>query len=642
MQQQSARDPLRVAVIPAAAVEAPVAPIAPSRAPAPALRALDGFAEMLVIAALLGELTLVLANVFARAYLHHSFLWADEVARLSLSVLAFIGGAVAYRRRDHAFVRIVLNLLPRPVERVCLALSDVLVLFVVALTGIASAEFLASSWGERTPILQLPATLIALPLPVGMALLALYAMSNLCRETWQMIAGLGGAFVLALFAAAATREVWLPSLGGDAAIMVALALFFVAIFSGVPVGFVLLLSTATYLWAADAASFVVLPQTMVNGTGNFILLAVPFFILAGLIMERGGISVRLVRFIHTLVGHWRGGLLQVTVASMYVVSGLSGSKPADVAAVGTVMRDQLRERHGAAEGAAVLAASAIMGETVPPSIAMLIVGSITSVSLAALFIGGLVPAAVMALCLMVLIYVRARRAGTPRVPRASFATMLRAGLGAVLPLLMPAMLLGGILFGVATPTEFAAFAVVYGLVLAVVGYRAMNLKSFMRTVADTAALTGVLLFIFAAASGFSWTLTVAYLPQRLVALLHAVGNSTEIFMLGSIALLVVVGVLLEGLPSLNVLAPLLIPIAGKLGLSELHYALVLIIAMGIGGFMPLAGVGFYVCCAIMRCDIEEASRAMVPYVIVVLIGLIIVAFVPWFALALPKYFGFRL
>ena len=642
MQQQSARDPLAAAVIPAAAVEAPVAPIAPSAPPAPALRAVDGFAEMLVIAALLGELILVLANVFARAYLHHSFLWADEVARLSLSVLAFIGGAVAYRRRDHAFVRIVLNLLPRPVERVCLALSDVLVLFVVALTGIASAEFLASSWGERTPILQLPATLIALPLPVGMALLALYAMSNLCRETWQMIAGLGGAFVLALFAAAATREVWLPWLGGDAAIMVALALFFVAIFSGVPVGFVLLLSTATYLWAADAASFVVLPQTMVNGTGNFILLAVPFFILAGLIMERGGISVRLVRFIHTLVGHWRGGLLQVTVASMYVVSGLSGSKPADVAAVGTVMRDQLRERHGAAEGAAVLAASAIMGETVPPSIAMLIVGSITSVSLAALFIGGLVPAAVMALCLMVLIYVRARRAGTPRVPRASFATMLRAGLGAVLPLLMPAMLLGGILFGVATPTEVAAFAVVYGLVLAVVGYRAMNLKSFMRTVADTAALTGVLLFIFAAASGFSWTLTVAYLPQRLVALLHAVGNSTEIFMLGSIALLVVVGVLLEGLPSLNVLAPLLIPIAGKLGLSELHYALVLIIAMGIGGFMPLAGVGFYVCCAIMRCDIEEASRAMVPYVIVVLIGLIIVAFVPWFALALPKYFGFRL
>ena len=421
----------------------------------------------------------------------------------------------------------------------------------------------------------------------------------------------------------------------------ALALFFVAIFAGVPVGFVLLLATATYLWAADAGSFVILPQTMVNGTGNFILLAIPFFIFAGLIMERGGISVRLVRFIYTLVGHWRGGLLQVTVASMYVVSGLSGSKPADVAAVGTVMRDQLRERHGSAEGAAVLAASAIMGETVPPSIAMLIVGSITSVSVGAMFIGGLVPAAVMALCLMALIYVRARRAGMPRGPRAPLPTMARAGLGAILPLLMPAMLLGGILFGIATPTEVAAFAVLYGLALAMLLYRELDLGEFMRTVLDTAALTGVLLFIFAAASGFSWTLTVAYLPQRLVALLHALGNSTEIFMLGSIVLLIVVGVLLEGLPSLNVVAPLLIPIAGKLGLSEMHYALVLIIAMGIGGFMPLAGVGFYVCCAIMRCDIERASRAMLPYLIMVLIGLLIVAFVPWVALALPRYFGFR-
>src|SRR6266849_5403686 len=555
-------------------------------APNAILRAVDAFAESILVAALLGELGLVLANVLARAYFQQSFLWADEAARLSLSVLAFIGGAVAYRRRDHAFVRVVLNLVSKRGERACLALADVVVLFVAGLTGIASAEFITSSWNERTPILQLPAALIALPLPVGMALLVLYALANLRGEHGRMAWGVGAPFVGLMAAAAATRDFWLPQLGGDAAILAALALFFTAIFAGVPVGFVLLLATATYLWGTDAASLVVLPQTMVNGTGNFILLAVPFFILAGLIMERGGISVRLVRFVYTLVGHLRGGLLQVTVASMYVVYGLSGSKPADVAAVGTVMRDELRERHGAAEGAAVLAASAIMGETVPPSIAMLIVGSITNVSVAGMFIGGL-------------------------------------------------------LLGVATPTEVAAFAVVYGLLLSVFVYREMDLHSFLRTVTDTAALTGVLLFIFAAASGFSWTLTVAYLPQRLVALLHSAGNSTEIFMIASIVLLVVAGVLLEGLPSLNVLAPLLLPIAVKLGLSGLHYALVLIIAMGVGGFMPLAGVGFYVCCAIMRCDVEAASRALVPYLVVVLIGLLFVAFVPWFALFLPNYFGFH-
>ena len=594
-----------------------------------------------MIVALLAELVLVLANVFDRTYFRRSFLWADEAARLSLSILTFVGGAVAYRRRDHAFVRILHNFVKPPVQRAFLVLSDVVVLFVVALTGIASVQFIKSGWGELTPVLQLPAALIALPLPLGMGLLALFALDNLRRGGRSVSWGVAFIFAAILTAASLTRDFWLPYLAGDGAIFVALTLFFVTIFVGVPVGFVLLLATATYLWAADAGPFVVLPQTMVNGTGNFILLAIPFFILAGLIMERGGISVRLVRFIHTLVGHWRGGLLQVTVASMYVMSGLSGSKPADVAAVGTVMRDQLRERHGTAEGAAVLAASAIMGETVPPSIAMLIVGSITSVSVGAMFVGGLMPAALMALCLMILIYARARRAGIPRTRRAPLQTMVEAGLGAVLPLMMPATLLGGILLGIATPTEIAAFAVLYGLALAMGLYHEMSLGAFMRTVLDTAALTGVLLFIFAAASGFSWTLTVAYLPQRLVELLHAIGGSTDIFILGSIVLLVLVGVLLEGLPSLNVVAPLLIPIAGKLGLSQMHYALVLIIAMGIGGFMPLAGVGFYVCCAIMRCDIEQASRAMLPYLIVVLAGLLIVAFVPWFALALPKYFGFH-
>jgi len=608
---------------------------------AAALEVVDGLAETLVAVALLGELAIVLANVAARTWLHHSFLWSDEVARLALSILAFIGGAVAYRRREHAFVRIVLNLLPPRAAAAMLASADVLVLLAVALAGVASIDFISLSWSETTPILQLPAPLIALPLPAGMALIALYALDHLRREHGRvaLAAGLAIAAVLALLAA--THTSWQPLLAGDGAIAAALVFFLVAILAGVPVGFVLILATATYLWASGAGTMLVLPQSMVNGTGNYILLAVPFFIFAGLVMERGGISLRLVRFVHAAVGHVRGGLLQVTVLSMYVVSGLSGSKPADVAAVGTVMRDQLRQRHGAAEGAAVLAASAVMGETVPPSIAMLIVGSITNVSLAALFIGGMIPAAVMMVCLMILIYWRARRSGTPPLPRASTGTMLRAGLGAVLPLLMPAMLLAGILLGIATPTEVASFAVLYGLFLALAVYRVLDLRGVLRAVSDTAALTGVLLFIFAAASGFSWSLTVAYLPQRLVELLHAIGDSRAIFMVASILLLIVVGVLLEGLPSLNVLAPLLLPIAAKLGLSGIHYALVLIIAMGIGGFMPLAGVGFYVCCAVMRSDVEAASRAMIPYLVVIVLGLLIVAFVPWFALYLPNYFGFR-
>src|SRR6185312_5868747 len=366
----------------------------------------------------------------------------------------------------------------------------------------------------------------------------------------------------------------------------------------------------------------------------------PFFVLAGLIMERGGISFRLVHFVHALVGHLRSGLLQVMVLSMYLVSGLSGSKSADVAAVGTVMRGMLkREHYSASEGTAVLSASAAMGECIPPSIAMLVLGSITKLSMIALFLAGLIPAAVVAVCLAVLIYVRAVLAKTPRSSRATLPAILSAGLHAILPLLMPVLLFVGILSGIATPTEISALAVVYGLGLSIFVYREMGIQQIAAAIIDGAALAGMVLFILAAAQGFSWALTEAYVPQRLVHLLNQVNNSVVIFMLASIILLIVAGSLLEGFPALNVLAPLLLPVAAQIGVSELHYGIVLLIAVGIGAFIPPAGVGFYICCAIMHTRIEEASLAMVPYLICLVVGLLIVAFIPWFTLVLPYAFG---
>ena len=205
--------------------------------------------------------------------------------------------------------------------------------------------------------------------------------------------------------------------------------------------------------------------------------------------------------------------------------------------------------------------------------------------------------------------------------------------------MMPVILFAGILLGIATPTEVSSFAVVYGLMLSVVVYRELDLTAFLRAVLDAAMLAGMVLFILGAASGFSWALTVAYLPQRLVDLLHGVNDNTALFTIGSIALLIVIGSVLEGLPALIILAPLLLPIAGGIGMSELHYGIVLLIAMGIGAFLPPAGVGFYVACAIMRTDIEGAARAMLPYLAVLVIALLIVAFVPWFTVFLPRALG---
>ncbi len=569
------------------------------------------------------------------------FLWTQEVAQFALSIITFIGGARAFRVGQHGFVRFVLDRLAERTRRWFETGADLLVLLAAAVAAVASLPVIAASWGELTPILSLPAALLDLPLTAGMVLIALYALDRLARRDPRLVAAVALPLAAAVTIAVATSGVWQPWLAGDGAMYLGIVLLLALLLAGLPVAFGLILATALYLETSGGPPLLAMPQNMVNGTSNFVLLAVPFFIFAGLIMERGGISLRLVRFVHALVGHFRGGLLQVMVGSMYLVSGLSGSKAADVAAVGSVMREML-EREGISPetGAAVLAASAAMGETVPPSIAILVLGSITSLSIAALFIGGLIPAAVIAVCLMALIFVQARREPGAHAQFAGGRVLLRAALGAILPLGMPVMLFAGILLGVATPTEVSAFAVLYGLGLAIVGYREMTGRDFLRAVIDTATLTGMILLILAAASGFSWALTVAGLPQRLVVLLNELQNNAAVFLVGSIVLLVVVGSLLEGLPALNVLAPLLLPIAGQIGLSRLHYGIVLVIAMGIGAFMPPTGVGFYVCCAVMRTSVEATSRAMLPYLAVLLGGLLVVAFVPWLTLSLPHAFGF--
>ena len=604
---------------------------------------LDGlarFAEAILVAALLGELLIVMINIAGRTMGYTGFLWAPEVSQIALATMTFIGGVVAYRRAQHAPVRFVLNLLPEGLSSFAQTFADVLVFAAALLAAITSFSLVEAGWHERTPILGIPVSTIDLPLMLGMIFLAIFALERLVNSAPSQALRATIPLAILLGIAIVTQSAWQPFFTGDVAVAVVLAIFVIVILGGLPVGFALMLAAAAYLWIANAGPLVTLTQNMVYGTSNYVLLAVPFFILAGLIMERGGISLRLVRFVHALVGHFRGGLLQVVVVSMYLVSGLSGSKAADVAAVGSVMRDMLeRQNYSRGEGAAVLAASAAMGETVPPSIAMLVLGSITSLSIAALFSGGLIPAAVIGLCLMALIYFRARWSNTLTTPRATLRVMAQSGLAAVLPLLMPVMLFGGIIFGIATPTEVSTFAVIYGLVLAVAIYRELPRQELMRTIVDSATLTGMVLFILAAASAFSWMLTVASLPQRLVAFLHSFNDNTAIFMVGSVVLLILTGSLLEGLPALNVLAPLLLPIAGQIGINQLHYGIILVIAMGVGAFMPPAGIGFYVCCAIQRTNVEEASRAMMPYLAVLVAGLLFVAFVPWFTLFLPHAVG---
>jgi tripartite ATP-independent transporter DctM subunit len=612
---------------------------APATPPRQGWRLLDRAVDLILGLALASELLLVVAGVISRAVFDVGLLWVDEVSKIALAIIAFIGGAAAYRERQHTILQIASKFLSPGVRDYILASAEWTVVLVAGSLGFVTVPLVEARSDEASPILGLSGFWNALPLAAGLVLIVLYALRHLATEPARLPVLMTGACATGLgLLMTVGHAVWASWIPADAALPLGFGLFLLAVLLAIPVGFALLAGCVVYLSASGTAFLVAVPQNMLDGVGYFILLALPFFILAGLIMERGGISLRLVRFVLAAVGHVRGGVLHVMVVSMYLVSGLSGSKIADVAAVGAATRSMLeREGYSREEAASVLSVSAAMGETIPPSLPMLLLGSITTVSIGALFVGGLVPAAVVALCIMALIRFRARRSGQHGKTRFSWPALRVSAVGAILPLLLPVLLFAGILSGVATPTEASSFAVVYGLALAVILYRELRPAAVWALLVDAAILSGMVLFVVAAASAFSWTLTVAMLPQQLVGLIERLHDSRPLFLLATIGLMIVAGAAMEGLPALLILAPLLMPIAVRVGIDPIHYAMVLLIAMGTGAFMPPVGIGFYITCAVCRSSVEASARAMLPYLGVLLLGLLLVAFVPWLTLAVPNF-----
>jgi tripartite ATP-independent transporter DctM subunit len=597
---------------------------------------LDRALEGILTVALIGELVVLLVNIFARALLGFSVLWTQEIAQLALTTIAFIGGAIAYPKGAHTSVEAVVMRLPRSWRPAFAALVDSMVLAMGVGGFLLSLPTLQNHWIERTPILQLRVFWLALPLTVGMFLIGYFALRRLWTQPRRTVFAMGGA-VVAVIAFLLLSNGWIVgSLSPGGLLMTVLLVLLVLLVVGLPIGFVLAIDAALYLYLGGGTSAVAVPLGMERGANSFILLAVPFFILAGALMNGAGLTRPLARFVESFIGHRPGGLLHVGVLTMYIFSGISGSKVADVAAVGTTMRRMLDERgYKPGESVAVLSASAIMGETIPPSIAMLVLGSITTVSISALFVAGLVPAAVLGVCILALIYVRARGFRVGALARASWGERGSLTIKALPTLVLPVGLVGGILLGVATPTEISSVAVLYALLLAVVVFRAMSGRLAWRTFADAATMAGMVLFIIAAATPFAQTLTLAGVPQQIANGMSQLGGSKALFLLATIVTLIIMGQLLEGLPALLIFGPLLVPLAPQFGVDPLQYGLVLIFAMGLGSFAPPVGVGFYVTCSVIGTTFEKSVRPFVPYFIVLFIGLLLVAFFPFFSLILP-------
>jgi tripartite ATP-independent transporter DctM subunit len=412
---------------------------------------------------------------------------------------------------------------------------------------------------------------------------------------------------------------------------------------GLPIGFALALAALIFIWAEGSLPGVIFAQQMARGIDNFVLLAIPFFILVGYLMEANGMSVRLIELLQHLVGRMRGGLNVVMVSAMVLFSGISGSKMADVAAVGAVLIPASR-RSGQNPGSSValLAASAVMAETIPPCINLIILGFVANLSIGGLFAAGLLPAALMAAALIaVSIYFGKPSTAAPPT-LAEGAEIKRMWLGAGVSFGLIAMIFIGFKSGFATATEISAFASLYAIVVGSVMFRELTLASAWRSFVHAAARSGLVLFIVAAAQSLAFVLTLQQVPHAMGEFMVGLSqqSGTWMFMLLSIAILIVMGSVLEGAAALIIFGPLLEPVATRLGIAPLHYGVVLVIAMGIGLFAPPLGLGLYGACLIGKVPVEQTVRPMLGYLGLLLGCLLIIAFVPVISTFLPKLMGY--
>ncbi|WP_159005252.1 TRAP transporter large permease subunit [Bradyrhizobium sp. S69] len=586
-------------------------------------------AALLVVA----EIVILFAGVISRYVMHQPLIWSDELASILFLWLAMLGAVVAFRRAEHMrMTAVVASAGPKmwaylDVVATCAALAFLLMIVWPAYQYAYEESFIT------TPALQIPNTWRAAALPVGICLMAVFAILRLFRSAdlrTTLAAIISVAAIIGLFWLA---QPWLRPLGN-----INLVIFFVGVagfcvFAGVPIAFGFGLAVFGYLALTTHTPLMVLVGRMDEGMSHLILLAVPLFVFLGLLIEMTGMARAMVAFLASLLGHVRGGLHYVLLGAMYLVSGISGSKAADMAAVAPVLFPEMKAR-GAKPGdlVALLAATGAQTETIPPSLVLITIGSVTGVSISALFTGGLLPGVVCAITLATLVWWRYRGEDLSHVKKAGRGEIAKAFVVALPALALPFVIRAAVVEGIATATEVSTIGIVYGIVIGLVIYRQFDWRRLVPMLIDTACLSGAILMIIGTATGMAWGLTQSGFSRGLAAAMTGLPGGAASFIAVSIVAFMVLGSVLEGIPAIVLFGPLLFPIARTVGVHEVHYAMIIILAMGIGLFAPPFGVGYYAACAIGRVDPAEGIRPIWGYMLALLAGLIIVAIFPWISI----------
>jgi tripartite ATP-independent transporter DctM subunit len=594
--------------------------------------ALGHLVEIPAALLVLAEIVVLLAGVTCRYLLRAPLVWSDELASMLFLWLAMLGSVVALRRGEHMRMTALVGKASPQVR----AFLDIVAIaaplaFLLMVIGPA-VEFAQDEAFITSPALDISNSWRAAALPVGSGLMLAVAGLRLIRTShWQLtIAAL--ALVAAIAGAFVALSPALRDLGNLNLLIFFVGLVALCVLAGVPIAFSFGLATFGYLALTTSTPLVVVVGRMDEGMSHLILLSVPLFVFLGQLIEMTGMAAAMISFLASLLGHVRGGLSYVLVGAMYLVSGISGSKAADMAAVAPVLFPEMKAR-GAKPGdlVALLAATGAQTETIPPSLVLITLGSVTGVSISALFTGGMLPGIVLAVTLCTVVWWRYRKDDLSGVRRAARKEILRKLVIALPALALPFVIRTAVVEGVATATEVSTIGIAYSVLAGLLIYRRFEWTRLKPMLIETAALSGAILLIIGAATSMAWSLTQSGFSGQLARTMAALPGGGAMFMAASILVFVVLGSVLEGIPAIVLFGPLMFPIARQMGIHDVHYAMVVILSMGVGLFAPPFGVGYYSACAVSRIHPDQGMKPIVGYIAALLIGLGVVAAVPWFS-----------
>jgi len=600
-------------------------------------RGLGSLVEWIAALLVLVEIAVLFAGVVARYVFHQPLVWSDELASMLFLWMSMLGAVVALRRGEHMRMTGMVSRVSPGTRALLETLALTVPLAFLALVMWPAFEYAYEEMPVVSPAMEMSNAWRASAIPVGLALMAVMAVLRLVRlhEPRHIAMALGATVVgVVLFWLAA--PVFAP-LGKFNLVIFFVIIVAACVFGGVPIAFSFALATFAYLGLTTRTPMLVMVGRLDEGMSHLILLAVPLFIFLGALIEMTGMARAMIQFLASLLGHVRGGLSYVLIGAMYLVSGISGSKIADMAAIAPVLFPEMKAR-GAKPGdlVALLSATGAQTETIPPSIVLITIGSVTGVSIAALFTGGLLPAVAVGVCLCAVVWWRYRNEDLSGVRRASRGEIGRYLLVALPAIALPFVIRAAVVEGIATATEVSTIGIVYSVLVGIFIHRQFDVKRLKPMLIETASLTGAIIFIVGCATAMAWGLTQSGFSHDLAEAMKAMPGGAIGFMAISILAFVILGSVLEGIPAIVLFGPLLFPIARAVGIHEVHYAMVVIFAMGIGLFAPPFGVGYYGACAISKVHPDEGLPHIGGYMFALFVGLVIVAAIPWISIGFLK------